>query len=469
MGFFNLCCRSGGSNLNAGTRKGDTTIPGTSASFTYTSGVWVNATRTFTVASGNPSTDGIVAGDYAAIDTGGSIAAFIARVTSVTGTTIVLDATDILGSNPANGTYTLRIGGAWQGPSGSSGWPFTQAFGNFGTGASSTIVRLNLKNVANFSITAVIGQGSAGPAHVWGFTNTYGDGGIATINGGTSGASYNLLTTGLSGATQLYKCLEFKNNGATGNANGVAPGNFSVTFENCVFRDLRGNGFITGGSNCGVNLINCEIYNCNQSNSATTAGVNNNGGWLRMYLCSVHDNVTRGVMCSGATSIVKCIIESNGAEGIYYNHTYGSTIIACDIYNNATNGISIFAGQAMIMNNRIFKNGTTGSHYGINFVGANVFIRSNTFGTGTQANNGGNFNSSNNANDENSTNYSSNLTPWIDPANGNFGTNPDAEDVGTGFETFLTTASGRTQTTGYVDRGASQHQESDAGGAMFFH
>jgi hypothetical protein len=32
MAFTNFCCRSGGSNLNAGTLTGDTTEPGTSAS-----------------------------------------------------------------------------------------------------------------------------------------------------------------------------------------------------------------------------------------------------------------------------------------------------------------------------------------------------------------------------------------------------------------------------------------------------
>lgn len=67
MGYTEFCCRSGGSNLNAGTRKGDSTVPGTAADFTYASGSWVSGTGVFTPASGNPQSDGVAVGDFVSI------------------------------------------------------------------------------------------------------------------------------------------------------------------------------------------------------------------------------------------------------------------------------------------------------------------------------------------------------------------------------------------------------------------
>ena len=52
-GITEFCCRSGGSNLNAGTLLGDSTEPGTSPSFIYESGNWDSSTGEFIVASGN--------------------------------------------------------------------------------------------------------------------------------------------------------------------------------------------------------------------------------------------------------------------------------------------------------------------------------------------------------------------------------------------------------------------------------
>jgi hypothetical protein len=67
VAYTDFCARSGGSNLNAGTRTGNTTVPGTAADFTYALGNWVAATGVFTVASGNPSGDGVAVGDFASV------------------------------------------------------------------------------------------------------------------------------------------------------------------------------------------------------------------------------------------------------------------------------------------------------------------------------------------------------------------------------------------------------------------
>jgi hypothetical protein len=67
VAYTEFCCRSGGSNLNAGTRTGNTTVPGTAADFTYAGGSWVSGTGVFTVASGNPQSDGVAVGDFVSI------------------------------------------------------------------------------------------------------------------------------------------------------------------------------------------------------------------------------------------------------------------------------------------------------------------------------------------------------------------------------------------------------------------
>ena len=125
MAFTEFCCRSGGSNLNAGTRTGNSTEPGTSADFTYASGSWVSSTGVFTVASGNPSTDGVAVGDFASVYAdGASVTTLVGRVTAVSSTTVTVSTTAKTGTT-TDGTSnrTLRIGGAWQGPNGASGFP----------------------------------------------------------------------------------------------------------------------------------------------------------------------------------------------------------------------------------------------------------------------------------------------------------------------------------------------------------
>jgi len=80
------CDASAGSNLNGGSPIGSP-YP-----LTYTNGNWNSGTGVFTVASGNPSTDGVQAGDFAAVYLDGASAptGYVGRVTGVTSTTITV-------------------------------------------------------------------------------------------------------------------------------------------------------------------------------------------------------------------------------------------------------------------------------------------------------------------------------------------------------------------------------------------
>ena len=341
MAYTNFCCRSGGSNLNAGTRTGNTTQPGQSADLTYAAGGWVNTTRVFTVASGDPVADGVAVDDYAAIDTGGSDAAYIARVTARTSTTITL-ASNGAGTNPANGTYTMRIGGAWSGPSGASDFPLDLNYTGAGIlNTSADTARINLKDNQTYSITAAISM-AAGPAVVQGYTTTYGDGGRASIDGGTTGASFVLIN--INTGVQL-RDLIIANNGDTGSANGVSFSNFTrVLVDRCVVHSVRGSGFAaTSGQ---FTLVQCEVYAANQSNTANTPAVAITGTGLGALIrCMIHDNTgsnTDGARLGGGFGFLTCVdtvFDTNGRHGILAASTVNVTVVNCTFHGNGTDGI----------------------------------------------------------------------------------------------------------------------------------
>src|SRR3990167_7616154 len=246
MSFTNFCFRSGFSNLNAGTLTGNTTEPGTAASFTYASGNWVQATGVFTVASGDPASDGVAVGDFASVYADGStVTGFVGRITARDATTITVSSTAISGTKPTDGTgdRTLKVGGAWLGPNAASGFPFN-FIAEACTNAADNPVRVNFKNDATYSITAAMTHTLIGPTFFQGYTTAYGDLGRATIDGGTAGASYVLLTFSGSGTAMCFGLdLIFQNNGATGSANGVNWGNDTRAFpQRCVFSNVRGAG-----------------------------------------------------------------------------------------------------------------------------------------------------------------------------------------------------------------------------------
>jgi hypothetical protein len=170
--YFDFTCRSGGSNLNAGTRTGSGE-EAASAALTYAGGSWVNSTRVFTVAAGNPVTDGVAVGDWVALNNGTSLL-YAGVVSARTSTTITIsNALGNIGTNPANGTYELRVGGAWKGPNGTDQFPYNSLAG--GTNYNNVgRPRVNLKNNQTYSITAGMTHSLLGFV-TQGYTTTFGD------------------------------------------------------------------------------------------------------------------------------------------------------------------------------------------------------------------------------------------------------------------------------------------------------
>jgi len=155
MAFTEFCCRSGGSNLNAGTRTGNSTEPGVAADLTYASGTWVSATGVFTPASGDPSAEGVAVGDFASVYAdGATVTTLVGRVTAVSSTTITVSTTAKTGTT-TDGTSnrTLKIGGAWQGPNAADWFPISFISETL-KNVAGYAPRINLKNDATYSVTA---------------------------------------------------------------------------------------------------------------------------------------------------------------------------------------------------------------------------------------------------------------------------------------------------------------------------
>lgn len=453
--YTNFCCRSGGSNANAGTRTGGTTVPGTAADLSYAGGGWVSGTNVFTPASGDPVADGVAVDDYCNVN-----GAWIARVASRTTTTITLSATGT-GTKPGNGTYTLNVGGAWQGPTGGTVFPFNLSNVTNLRNASLNPVRINFKDDQTLSTTATQSN-STNDMTLQGFATSYGDGGRAAWNGPGSGTAFVLLS--LSGVRCVIINMEFAYNGGSSTAALFSLTGTSSVVHGCVFHDSRGSGVTSTPS--AAMFSECEAYACNASNTAGNGAFHTAGG--AYYNCIAHDNTgsnTSGFLNSSTSAVmacVGCISESNGGAGWTVSGDAGISLINCDAYNNGSHGITLASSRTFsAINSNFVKNGG----YGINFAnGSSAIIANCGFGSGTQANTSGGINTSTTAayEETGTVTYASDVTPWVDPDNGDFRINLAAAK-GTGNGNYLQTAPSYAGTVGYPDVGAVQH--ADGGGS----
>ncbi len=459
--FTNFCCRSGGSNLNAGTRTGDTTVPGTGAFKTYASGSWVAATGVFTVASGDPASDGVAVGDFASVyPDAATVTPFVGRVTARDATTITVSLTAKMGTAPVLGVSntTLTVGGAWLGPNGASGFPWNLITSTL-TNSTGNIPRINMMNDATYSITTAITNALAGPYLIQGFTAAYNDGGRFILDGGSAGASYVLFTPSGTGACAIDGI--FQNNGATGSATGVSwNGNYVYR---CVFHNFRGRGLFLGNH---VMAIECEAYACNQSNTASIGAFDAGDRGANVFLrCIAHDNAGSNV--SGFffgnnfdAKVVECISETNGKYGFHFTSTAFHSLVNCDAYSNVSDGLFYNAASSSVSglyveNCNFVKNGGWGINVSLADTTAflNALVVNCGFGSGTQVNTSGTTNLPTTAFEIGSITYASGVTPWNAPTTGDFRiTLPAAWAAGRGA--FTETQTSYTGTIGYPDIGA---------------
>jgi len=468
--------QAGGDNLNAGS----TATNG--AAFTYAGGTFVRATGVFTNVTGNPLSDGVAVGDFASIYTtsGATKATFVARVTGRTSSTITVNLTDIAGDVTSVSetalASTCKVGGAWAGPSGSVWFPLDFVAGTL-KDASGHRPRVNIKGdgddtTADYSVTAGGTVAQQGIVQWQGYTTTKGDGGRAVIDGGTGTAYYTFLT--ITGPLNQYVDLIFAHNGGSSTgADGVFINTAETGMFRCVIHDMGRSGVRIASRS---HLVQCEGYANNKAN--VTGGFGSfvlQGDGCVAFRCIAHDNVgtnADGFSCSGS-QIIECISDTNGRYGFGDGGDKSNCYISCDAYNNVNDGFRLGTGSGSMLihveNCNAVKNGTGGTGYGFHFMDATstgIFYNCG-MGRGTQANTTGDYSSLLGADikllDLGSGSadggYANNVTPWTDPANGDFRINlAAAKNVGRG--TF--TVSSVDSVMAYPDIGAAQHPDAAA-------
>jgi hypothetical protein len=367
MAFTEFYCRASGSNMNGGGLSTGAEPP-TTAAYTSTNGNWSTVTNNFTPTDGTTPASSVHVGDYASVYIDGATSpVYYARVTVVAGRdgAITLSSTIVAGTAPVTSATarTIKVGGAWLGPNGAVGIPisFSGMLGGNLQASTTTPVRINFKNDQTYSITAQITPSGSANFECWleGYTSSAGDGGRATMDGGSSGASYSLIT--YSSQFVVMKNWLFQNNGSTGNSFGLS---FQTrnTLINCVFKNMKGEGC---RALAGAVLIDCEAYANNSSNTAALGGFNVSTGGLCIR-CIAHDNTgsnNNGFVGQGY--FINCIADTNGRNGFAVATGSELWLVNCTSYNNGRSGIGFNASAANVTvyaENCILANNTT---YGV--------------------------------------------------------------------------------------------------------
>jgi hypothetical protein len=421
----------------------------------YTNGAWNAGTGVFTPVSANPQTDGVTVGDFAAVFTDGNVTpSFVGRVLARDATTITIDVAAVfMGVAPGTAAsgITCRVGGPWK------SLPFVAAATLSSLAVSNVFPRLNLRNNATHNVS-----GSTLNTNGWtrctaqGYSTTPGDGGKAIID--EQGSVRIVWSNGSSNA--VFKDLVIVNSASSGTDDGFTNAGVGCHFENVVVHGMRGRGFNNTGAN--VTHAGCEAYDNNRSNTANFGGfaTSATAGYLRSI---AHDNGGsngHGFVSTASSNLwmlMDCIAESNGGAGIFMSS--GAHIVArgCDLYNNGGAGLDMStAGTApgLIENCNFLKNGTYGIKGGT--FQNSLLVQNCGFGRGTQANASGDVSSP--VGVLSSVIYAADVTPWVDPANGDFRISLAAAK-GTGLGTFTETAASYAGTIAFPDIGAAQHRE----------
>lgn len=468
MAFSEFYCRSGGSNLNAGGLATGAEPP-TTAAYTSTNGNWSTVTHVFTPTDGSTPANTVNVGDYASIYVdGASLAVFIVRITIVAAGVngaITTSATASAGAAPTTSATarTIKVGGAWLGPNAAVGFPCNLSTLNTLQDSSANMCRINFKNDQTYTISSQISASSA-QFVMQGYTSSAGDGGKATIDGSTN--VIKLLA--MSGQASVVADLIFVSTAASGSTDMASDTNGSAWFR-CVFHGSRGLGLSLGNANSVA--IECEAYDNNKSNTASKGGFAMALSGAACYRCISHDNTgsnSSGFQgTSGGGIINNCIADTNGGKGI--NISTGASlsrilISACDIYNNGSDGIGIATSTNVmtffIENTNLIKNTGAGLNVTSTAGAYSGFMFNCGYGAGTQAN--GSSDTPGAIVQSGAITYGSNLTPWVDPANGDFRINLAAANWA-GRGAFTETASSYAGTVGFPDIGAAQSKTGSGG------
>ncbi len=467
------CDAANGNNLNGGSDSGSPSATDTAS--TYGRGTGAGGVDRITASAGTPFS-GAAVGQYVGVKANGGTAPldYCARVLAVNGGGTSIDVADgttntaSFGTRPADSaSVDCKVGGAWKGPNAASGFPFN-VITNAAVDGSSNSPRVNFKNGTNYAITAAMTHTLAGPIRFEGYSSSPGDGGRATIDGGTSGTSYVLLTVSTAGS-QAFVNLIFQNNGNSGTSNGVTCSVSPQFWKGCVFHDVRGHGL-----QAAAGLVEeCEAYNCSQGSNSLVGFREAVAGCVFLN-CYAHDITGTGLGVSGFQAasgqgvFVNCIADTINGDGFELSagSTNGGTMINCDSYNNARDGARLSNTDARvfaIINCNFVKNagwGINGSGSG----GREGVVLNCGFGSGSDVNTSGTTTGLKGIVESGDITYSSPTNPYNAPTTGDFRiVTAAARSAGRGI--FVQTGNSKTGSVAYPDVGACQHIDT---GARFY-
>lgn len=449
-----------GGNTNSGHTADNT------ATFSAVSGNWTNSTRIFFKSGLNPVAGGVTNGAWAAIFLTAfpTNAQYDAIVTGAddTADTITLSSTAFMGTNPGNnvGGMSIRVGGAWMGPNTNTmanggGFPLNFAAGT-ATNGSTYVARVNFKT-NTYSVASTITHAINGPTIFQGYAVTPGDGGRATIDGGATGTSFIVLQ--ISALDCIFSDLIFANNGNSGSATLLSLASPS---DRCIFfrvtvHDAWRSGFSIQRP---ASFLECEAYSCNKNNSAGHGGFLISSVPYQFERNNSHDNTLANgdgfnIGVAGVR-LVRCIADSNGRNGII-SSTASLYLEQCDLFGNVLTGVDMSAatvGSFVAENCNFFTNGIGISSSGSTL--RNGLIVNCAFGTGTKTNTNGSFSGTGSIYEIGSILYPTDLTPWVDPINGDFRISSTATTRAAGRGNFTESQASYSGAVGYPDIGAAQ-------------
>jgi hypothetical protein len=456
-GFNEFYCDPvNGNDLNSGTD------PNANAFYTSTNGNWNGSNLYIPTDGSNPVSQGVAVGQFASIYVdGATVGVYIARILSVTDAVngaIGFSTTVFIGVVPTSSATlrSIKVGGAFKGPHSGVWWPLAATGGlNTLVDANGRRSRLNLKNNATYSVTS---SPTLTNCFFQGYSTYPGDGGKATIDGGAT-ASFSILL----GSNIIYDVI-FVSSDTTGSGILINIGsNLSCILFRVIIHGSRNFGIAAQNANfVGSLLRQCEIYDCNRSNTALCGAIALTAAQpLILDNCYIHDNFgsnSAGVDMTGTSTLIvtNSIFESNGGPGIRHRGSSGGfhIIVGNDFYNNGSDAIQVPAGgitTLWIRNNNFFKN--TGAAIRNLGTGGGM-IENNAYGTGSQGNGLADvlgpavrFLPD--------ILYPAGATPWNNPSVGDF-TLVNPLSISSGVAGFTETGSGKTgPTRTYPDVGAA--------------
>jgi hypothetical protein len=208
------------------------------------------------------------------------------------------------------------------------------------------------------------------------------------------------------------------------------------------------------------------------------------GTGIACIRCISHHNTgsnSSGFNISGANTTlayINCIADSNGSSGFRQAGTSSNNKIAyigCESYNNSSHGLEIAGagtlGFVNVENCNFINNGGWGIK--VTATSAALALITNCgFGSGTAANTSGaietaGFSPTMRGIVTDTVTYPADVTPWVDPANGDFRINLAAAK-GAGRGSFTQEQAGYAGTVGFPDIGAAQHADAGGGGGGFY-